>query len=244
MTDTPDPTLPNPARRLLRFFMWFQQYDPNNTGVQRVLVEYFRDVEHDAAAEPIGSFCRALRLPAAAEACVHAAAGAEEASTLCQWTNSANSFFAGFALEMPAHHVASRLNNTHMDMLRACAVLVDVAGKGARDDASEVLASIFEFRQEVESAKLDETLRIFIMGALGEIERAVTDHCSGVPDQDRVIMATGYDAWRWKQGTRANSTARKTLVRLQEIMVGAFNCVVRANSSLALAEKIQKFLGD
>lgn len=85
---------------------------------------------------------------------------------------------------------------------------------------------------------------MFVIDALGKIEQALTDHCSGIPDQDRVIMATGYDTWRRKQGTKANSTARKTLMRLQEIMVSAFNCVVRANSSLALAERIQKFLGE
>lgn len=129
MTEAPETTRPNPARRLLRLFTWFHDYDPNTANVQRVLVEYFRDVEQDASAEPVGSLCRALRLPAAAEACVHAAAGAEEAGALCQWKRSSDRFFAGFSLEVTAQHVASRLDKNHMSMLRACAVLIDVAGK-------------------------------------------------------------------------------------------------------------------
>ncbi len=240
MTDN----LPNPAQRLFDFFSFFQQHNPNSTRIDNVLAHYFGQVEETAGISLTDMLDQSRRFPDTAMLAVRSAVGVEKAQTLCQWKSSSDSFFAGLAPENPVHHVASRLNGHHMEMLHACAIVVDVAGKSGDDEVSALIHRIVEFRQEIADMKLAEELREAIFDALRRMERAIVDHRSGVPDQDRLVMDVAYTTWRHQQTVKAGSPGSKQLRRLLGIIKTVLAFVGGVNSGIALVENAKRLLGE
>lgn len=233
----------NPVRRLHTFLKWFADHQPNSDTIQDVLIGYFEEVEGIASPQTPASLYTATKLPFDAVAAVKRAVDDDgKAIRLCSWKSSADKFFLGFALESPVHSVTARLNGHHMEILDACAEIVEQSSKPMRDEAAELLLKVRNLRQDVGDMKIDDSLRTFVVRMLDQIERAIVDHCSGIPNQDRVVMATVYDTWREEKKTKQDSTGAKALGRLREVIVGASNFVVRANAALGLSEKVQQLL--